>query len=317
MGYPIRYLVPYVATMSGIDVASGKKISNNLYVQSNVQTVAPPAYGQPIAGSSSTTTLLTNLATLWYTAICTRMNHNYSFNFASMYAILGKRYPTPIIPISALVTGPVTYASTPFPHGYVTGQQVSIQGVGTPANANGDFVITVTTPDSFQINGLVTTGLWSGDGSVQSIAGKLEWLLGDKESQVPGAYVGQVAGDAMPLFATSSIRRLNNGTGRHFRSRFSLSPMSEIDALDGGFTTTQKPLMVTALTALLVAQQNGGSDATSKFSPMVVVSKQIAFTLASPFTQQAVWVGTVTSMVQQPNMGSLVRRKPKQTQVIT
>jgi hypothetical protein len=312
----IRYLVPYEITVHAVDLASGKAISNNFYYRTNPQTTAAPSYGADIAGSGDEATFLGNFRSVFLSSLITRLNANYKVRDYTMRAILGKRYPSPLLVISSLLPGPPALVSTASAHGLTTGTVVLIQGVTAPALANGFWPVTVLSPFSFQLNGSTFGGVWSGDGVVQSSVGQLEFLFGDLLQTVPASDIGSVVGDALPVFATSSIRRLNNGVGRHFRSRFSMSPMSEVDALDGGFTAAQKALMATALSTFGAQIVNGGSDSTSRFSVPVVISKQLAFGQVSPFAASSPFVREVTAMVQQPNNGSLVRRKPKLTAAI-
>ena len=316
MAFSIRYLVPYQVDFLATDAGSGKRITNRLYWVCNTQTTAPPAYGQPILGPSSTTTLLTALRTLWIGTVCTRMNANYLFNQAVMKAIIGKRYGSPFLPLTAVTTGAPVVVETTLPHGLLTGDLVFIQGVTAPAIINGTWVITVISPTTFSLNGSTTPFAWTGDGSVQQVTGGFEFLYADLEQTGVGSVAGSIAGDALPLYVSSSVRRLNPGIGKHFRSRFSLSPMSESDSLDGGFTVVQKPLMATALNNLLVQQLNGGTDATSGLMLACVVSKQLAFTQITPFATSATWIAPVSQFVQQRNTGSIVRRKPRLTSII-
>lgn len=316
MAFPIRNRVPYQVTHFGIDLGSGRSVTNTFYYRNKVQTVSPPAYGAGIAGAGSTATLLASCQAIWITAILTRLNHNYSLLNSVMQAILGKRYSSPLVPIQAVTVANPAVIATASPHGLSTGDVVSVTGVTAPSDLNGAHVITVTSPTTFTFPYTSFVSPWSGDGYFQLAEGAIEFQYADKESLPIGATFGQVAGDALPLFATSSVRRLNGGIGRSFRSRFSLSPMSETDSLDGGFTAAQKALMVTALGNFVVARTNGGTDATSGLSDMCAVSKQIGFGLSSPFIASDPFTATVTSMVQQPNTGSLVRRKPRLTGVI-
>jgi hypothetical protein len=314
MAFPIRYRVPYQVDIHAVDLGSGHFVNNTLYYGSNFQTVAPPAYGQPIAGNGSTLTLLQQVRGLWGGFIA-RLNHNYVTRSYVMRAITGKRYSTSLLNILGLASGAPVTITTLGPHGFVTGQTVAVSGVTSPVTANGFWTITVLTASSFSLNGSNIVGAWSADGFVQRVAGALEFTYADQEV-LTFSDAGGVAGDALPLFATSSVRRLNGGVGRNFRSRFSLSPMSEVDAVDGGFTAAQKALMVTALANFNVSTTNGGTDATSGFSFQLVVSKALAFGLGSPFADRLGWTSPVLSMVQQPNCGSLVRRKPKLNAVI-
>jgi hypothetical protein len=312
----IRYLVPYELSIQARDVGSGKPVTNIMYYICGLQNVAPPAYGAPIAGASSNGLLVTNLRALWAGAVLPRLNANYKVLQYVLRAIIGKRFATPSLAISALVTGTPTVITTAAPHGFSSGMTVSVSGVTLPVVTNGLWVITVLSSTSFSLNGSVSAGAWSGDGAVQEAGETLEFQYADLATYVPVADIGGVVGDALPLFATSSVRRLNTGIGRHFRSRFSLSPMSEVDALDGGFTAAQKALMATALGAFNVSVSNGGSDASSSLMAQWAVSKRLAFTLPSPFTQSLTWTAFITNYVQQPNCGSLVRRKPRLTSVI-
>jgi hypothetical protein len=313
MAFPIRYKVPYQIDVHAIDLGSGKLITNTFYAVSNFQTVAPPAYGAPIAGPSSTATLLAQFRGLWGGFIA-RANHNYQTREYDMRAMLGKRFSSPFFAIAAYVGGTPVVLTTSSPHGLLTGDVVAVSGVTSPATLNAQWTITVVNPTTFQLDGSSIVGAWSGDGFVQKVVGVLEVQYADKETLL-FADTGGVAGDALPLFCASSIRRVTAGVGRSYRSRFSLSPMSEVDSVDGAFTTTQKGLMVTALAAFNVSMTNGGSDATSGSSFQVSFSRKIAFGLASPWTTN-IMCAPVISMAQQPNTGSIVRRKPKLTSVI-
>jgi hypothetical protein len=310
----IRYQVPYQVTVVARDAGSGKSVTNSFYFRCGPQVTSTPAYGGVILGPSSTATFLANFRTA-FAAVLARLNANYRTIEYNTVSLLGKRFSSPLFPILAEVNGPPVAISTPFPHGFVTGQSVIVAGVTTPPGVNGNWVITVISPTAFQLIGAIAAGAWSGDGTVQRIAGSVEFLAADKEVLV-GVDAGLVAGDALPLFATSSVRRLNAGVGRQFRSRFSLSPMSEADGVDGAFTGTQQALMVTALTNFMVPVANGGSDATSGLMYHSAVSRRAAFALSSPFVESYLWCVTLASMVQQPNQGSLVRRKPRRTATI-
>lgn len=310
----IRYNVPYEVTFIAKDLGSGKPITNKWYFRCGTQTVSPPAYGAPIAGASDGGTFLLNLLGAYGASICDVLNHNYQLIAGVLQAIIGKRYSTPLVPIISLAVGPPVTLTFGVPHGLASGQVVFIQGVTSPVLANGSWVITVTSPTSFTLNGAAFGGVWSGDGVAQLVNGRLEFLYADKV-QILSGLVGLVAGDALPLFATSSIRRLNGGVGRNWRSRVSLSPMSEVDVVDGAFTSTQRGLMSTALTGWLSPVLNGGSDTGSRLMYHQAISKNLAFAAPSPFAANT-FSQNVTSMGQQNNCGSLTRRKPKLTQTI-
>lgn len=313
MAVPIRYLVPYELAYHAIDLGSGKKITNVIYLRNTFQTVAPPAYGAPIAGPSSNDVLSANALANWLVSIIPIMNANYKMIDLTMRSIVGKQYGTVKKLITALTAGAPGIVTTSGPHGFVTGDTVSISGVTAPPAANGLWVITVTAPDAFSLNGSIIPAGWTGDGYVQEASGNLQFVYGDKSVQISSA-VGTVVGDALPLFACASVRRLSTGVGRNFRSRLSMSPVSESDSLDGGII----PARVTAINAgfanyLASPFANGGTDPTSGFSTLLAVSKKIAFTMASPFVTQSPWSAAVTLFSVQRNLGSLVRRKPKLT----
>lgn len=316
MAFDIRNRVPYEATIFATDLGSSKKITNRLYFRNQVQTIAPPGYGDPIAAGSSTTTLINAIRTQWLATIVPRLNANYQYNQIVMKAIVGKRYSTPFFTLLAVLPGTPITIKTTTPHGLSTGDIVFAQNFATVVGTDGTWAITVTASDTFTLNGSTGVGSWFGDGLIQVVDGSLEFLYNDLESTIVGATAGGVVGDALPLFSTASIRRLNTGIGKHFRSRLSLSPMSEADSLDGGFTVAQKALMVTALNNFFTPILNGGTDATSGISQQVVVSKALAFATATPFAESTSWCKDITSFVQQRNMGSLTRRKPRLTSVI-
>lgn len=316
MGFGIRYLVPYQVNINAIDNGSGRKVSNIMYYRSAIQTTAPPAYGALIAGPGSTTTLLAAILNKWIATVMLRLNANYILQSGVMVALVGKRYSSPFTPIFGVSFGTPVTIITNAPHGLTTGQVVSIQGVTSPASLNTSWTVTVVGTFTFTLNSSSMLGPWTGDGQFQVVSGSLEFLTTDLETLSGLTNPGSVVGDALPLFATSSVRRLNGGVGRNFRSRFSLSPMSEVDVLDGGFTAAQKALMVTDLGLFNVGIGNGGSDATSAFSFNCVVSKKVAFSLVTPFNSNSPWSFVTQSMVQQRNNGSMVRRKPKLTSVI-
>jgi hypothetical protein len=191
-----------------------------------------------------------------------------------------------------------------------------VQGVTSPPAANAVWTITVLTPDSFSLNGSNSALLWSGDGQYQLATGAYQFFYADKVVQISATF-GGIAGDALPLFSTASVRRLNNGIGKSFRSRVSMGPMSESDSLDGGLL----PARITAINAAFNTfngfYSNGGTDPGAGLSAQCAISKKIASTLPLVFLSETPWSqGGVTFSVQR-NLGSLVRRKPRLTGIIT
>lgn len=312
----IRNRVPYEVSLFARDAGSGRPLTNIFYLRNNVQSVAPPAYGAAIAGASDLATLLTAFQTVWGTSVAPLLNQNFKGSALTARAIIGKRYGSPLLPITSLIAGANTQITTGSPHGFTTGKTVSVTGITTPTGLNAQWVVTVIDSFNFTLNGGLSAGAWSGDGQVQIVKGPLQFLYDDVVTIADGNN-GTQTSDALPLYCTASVRRINAGAGRNFRSRLSFSPISEGDSVDGGFTTAAKTAWSTALGALVGTFNNGGSDATSKFSVHVAVSKAKAFSVPSPFAQSDSWCKDVSSMILQRNTGSLIRRKPRLTSIIT
>ncbi len=312
----VRYRTPYELVVNAVDLGSGKRTTNIYYYRSAFYTGAPPPYGGPVIGSDSAT-LLAAFVTRFEANILPIMNHNYQMISYVMRAIIGKQYKTPFIAIGALTPGAPIVVDTVAPHGLVTGNFVYVQGVTSPPGANGVFSITRIDPTSFALNGSNDALFWSGDGQIQQATGSYQFQYADTTTQLSVA-VGGIAGDSLPMFACASVRRLNSGIGKSFRSRVSLSPMSESDVVDGRFTAIRLASINTAFATLIAVNlNNGGADVTGGVSAQTVISKKIASTLPLVFTSENPWsVGTV-SFSCQPNLGSLVRRKPKLTAPIT
>jgi len=316
MGAPVRFGIPYQITIRASDLGSGKAISNALYYRAFGSTGPPPAYGDVVAGPSDLSLVTANFKLAW-DGIRALLNHNYSTVDYTTRSIIGKRYSSPAMPIFSLVSSLSTIVVTGLPHGLVTGDIINVFGVTGPPAANGVWVITVMSPTTFSLNGSGTFLVWSGDGSWQKANGKQEFLYGDKDVLVDSS-VGGIAGDALPLFSSASVRRLNAGVGRHFRSRLSLSPMSEADSLDGGWIPATRTAWAAALATFVNATiNNGSSNIGQSFMFPIVVSTQLGLALATPFTQASSWTQSITSMTLQRNAGSMVRRKPRLTVAIS
>jgi len=313
VGVPIRYKVPYRITVRAVDLGSGKAISNSWYYKTEPQTVAPPAYGGIIAGSGDTNTLLTNFVAL-FGPIRALLNHNYQTVDYTASALTGKRYSTAPQPIAGLTVNALSVSIiNSVPHGLINGSVVNVYGVSAPTGVNGVWAVQVDNPTTFTIPATVTPAPWTGDGYWQRATGEKEFILSDTTTDT-SVGAGSVLGDALPLFATASVRRLNSGFGRNFRSRVSLGPMSESDSLDGTWVAGTKAAWITALAGFFVGNlSNGGTDPGSSSMFDIAVSQKIAMGLATPFTQSDTWTAELTGYRLQPNAGSLVRRKPRLT----
>lgn len=310
----IRFRVPYELAIHANDLASAKKVTNIWYGACGDFVPGPqPGYGTPVAGSD-TSNVLTSFQTLYEANIVPLLNANYKLLDYTLRAIVGKQYGTPFRAISSVVGGAPVTIQTSTPHGYATGNSVSVSGVTTPTGVNGSWIITVVDGSTFTLDGSTASGAWSGSGQVQRIKGQLQFTYADQEVLASSA-VGGSAGDALPLFATASVRRISSGTGRNYRSRLSFSPFTEADALNGRWTTTFRTNMATALTAMRTGNWNNDGSGTGSEHTMftLVVSKQQAFTQSSPFAERNPWSRILSNYVLQPNQGSLTRRKPRLT----
>jgi len=315
MASTVRFGVPYKVTVRANDLGSGKPITNALYYRVVQSQAAPPAYGALVAGGGSLLTFLADFRTAWG-GIRALLNANYSTVDYTVAAIVGKRYASPSAAIANLVSSLTAIVHTGVPHGRTTGQLVNIYGVTTPAAVNGTWSITVLSTTSFSLDGSAPFATWSGNGYWQRATGTQELLYEDTNSIV-FTDVGGVAGDALPLFVSASIRRIGSKTGRNFRSRLSLSPMSESDSLDGGWIAGTRTAWAAALTAFLNAVTSSGStDPLQDIMDDAIVSPTLAIGLATPFTGADSWTDLVTSYALQRNSGSIVRRKPRLTVAI-
>lgn len=312
MATQVLWGVPYQVTIRATDLGSGKPVSNSWFLRADGSSGPLPVYGQPVAGGGDLNEVLTTFISAW-DIIRGLLNHNYSTLDFTVRSIIGKKFVSPVNAIASLVSGVGVIVNTGTPHFLVTGQTVQIIGVTTPAAANGVWVITVTSPTQFTLNGSLPFLTWSGDGYWQMGTGEMDLLYGDSLT-VASIATGGIAGDALPLFNTASVRRLNSGVGRHFRSRMSLSPMSESDSLDGGWITATKTAWATGLAAFKAAiVTNGSTDPGQDIMSDYIISPTLALGLVSPFTQAESWTKPVNSLALQRNAGSLVRRKPRLT----
>jgi len=306
----IRYLVPYQVDILANDSTTGNRIGNTLYYICNPQTTSPPAYGAAIAGSGSTTTLLTSIDTAWTALVLATLSNTYVGVEMTMQAIIGYGYSTPFLSISALIVGPtLTTIQTSTPHGLSAGDFVSINGVTGTTGVNGTWNVGVLNLFQFTIS-YNTAGTWTGGGSVQLVQGRQNFLYADKEVKTTTA-IGGVSGDALPMFVDVDVRRINPGVGKSFRSRIAMCPVPESQTAFGALDGTAMTTWTTALAAFNVGLDNGGSDTTSKFSYCSVVSRKLASSFPSPFTFSTGWTQYCSLLAQHANLGSQNNRKPK------
>lgn len=314
----IQYLVPYEIACKAADVKSGKAITNIVYLKTGLASSGPPAYGDPVPGASSTTTLLANLKTSWELYVVPYLSEHYTMSGYTMRALIGKAFKTPKVGIASLVPGTPVSVTTAARHGLVTGNSVRLSGITTPSALNTDWGVVVVDAYTYTLAGSSSATAWSGDGFSQSLIGASGWAYGSLEELASSA-TGGITGEALPLYASISVRRISSYSGRNFRSRLSLGPVGESDQLNGKLTTTALGLLNADLATLVaIPFANGGSDTPgSGYSFLGMVSKQVAMAQASPFTSSTNWYAYSTSMLARPNLGSMVRRKPRLTSPIS
>lgn len=323
-----RYKVPYQVVIRGRDLGSGKAVSNILYFRTGTVVTPPLAYHEQIPGSDLEA-FLGDVQTAWQTNFCGFLNHNYTVLEYVLQAIKGKQYNTPmnnIIAMTKVIAGGQTTftVTTADPHGFVVGEAVYVSGMLSWFAAQGVMTVESVTSTSFTYTvDSVVLGSWGGDGFVQAIGDQFSPIFEDKVTiTAGGSDVGAIAGDALPLFCSASVRKLNTGAGRHFRGRLSMSPMSESDSVDGGFTSGR----ITAINALLATWvainfRNGSGDGSGATGAgamrQMMLSQVLMYQQASPFTSSDAFMMPITSMTIQRNCGSITRRKPKLTAIIT
>jgi len=314
----IRYLVPYEVRAIATDTATGKTISNYFYLRSGVQTAGAPAYGGAIVGPSSTASLLANFVSRFEAQIVNLLPDKYVLSQYEMRAIIGWKWGTPLGAISALAPGNPTSITASVLAGMFSGTTVKISGVTGATAANGTWLITKTGTKVATIAANTTGQIWGFDGVIQEIDKGQGFIYDDLEI-LASATTGGVATDAVALFATASCRRISSVVGKSYQGRNSFSPIAEADVQSGGFTSAAKTAWATALTAMYsTGYVNDGTDVPgSGYSYLWNVSKTQAFQSITPFTASGGWTAPVTNYLLRPDMGTLLRRKPRLGAVIT
>jgi len=313
----IKYRVPYEIRVRAGDLASGKNVSNAFYVKVPVQLVSPPAYGQPIAGGGDTATLLASFKTAFESGPLTMLSAKYVLTGYEMRSLEGWSFGGATFPITAVGVGLPTTIQVVSTGGLVTGDLVSINGVVGATNANGVWTITVVDGTKFTITANTSLQIWGGGGSWQAAAGAKRWNYGQLEYLASTA-AGALGAEAVTLFATASVRRRSVTAGKSFQGRNSYSPIPEASVENGTFTTSAKAGWVTGLNTFMGPFLNGGTEVPGSGNSFLYnVSKRVAFAQVSPFIESADWSAIVAEMTLQPDMGSLIRRKPRLSSVIT
>lgn len=299
--------VPYEVLMLARDAKSGERISNTLYYA----TAGAGTYAGALGGSNNATILAAIIAR-WTGSVVPVLSVNYVMVSARMRAIIGWKFPSPQVVVVGVTPG-LTFTSiaTAGSHGLTTGDAVSIQGTAGVPGLNAYWVgITVTSPTTFTIP-VSLAGALSVFGTVQQVAGEQELTYRDN-LEIVDTTVGGIAGEAIPLYCAASVRRLNSGVGRNWRSRISLSPLGESQNENGKFSAAAFATFETAINAL----NNQETDGVAIMFPSVI-SRTLAFQEATPFTDELPWQEFVSDHAARQNLGSMVSRKPKLTAVIS
>lgn len=151
----------------------------------------------------------------------------YSTNQATVSQTLSGPFP-----ISGASNAAPIVITTPTPHGLVSTQSVSLNGVGGNVAANGAWTITVLSPFTFSLNGSDGTlsGVYTSDGSYQAssaggtgsgaanigspLVAILQWGIGGGQNQVefdvpPPKVVGLLTPTALPT--SQPVSNIGNG----------------------------------------------------------------------------------------------------------
>jgi hypothetical protein len=307
MAEPIMTRVPYEVTLFATDTKSGKSISNTLYYK----TIGIGTYGSSIGGTDQATFQAAVLAR-WTTFILAVLSSHYVMSSIRSRAITGWKWGSPLrgwIGSSPSLT--FTSIATATAHGFTSGNVVQLNGsIGATVVAGVYGPITVTGPNTFTIPVVLASGAVT-SGTAQEVLGGTEFTYSNN-LETTDTSAGSMPGEAAPLFCSASVRRLNAGVGRNWKSRISLSPFSESQVLNGKFEAAAFTAIQTAVDALNNQEDGGGGF----FLYPIVVSKALAFMQPVIFPESTAWTERVTDFSARPNMGSLTSRKPRLTATI-
>lgn len=310
MTQPIRDSVPYSIKLNAKDVSSGKLISNEVFYKTST---SGGVYGANTAGD--TATALGVYVANWTSNLVALLNSNYTMISGVMRAIMGHQWTTPVLAVNGVaVVGTTIEITTASPHGLSEHNSILISGSASPVGFNGYHTdVHVINPTTFSFDAGTVVGPFPGPNTFQKVAGTHEFIYADQETLLDSTTGGNTTSEMMPLVCTLSVRRLNPGVGRNWRSRLSISCLNEIDNINGRLAATALANYTTACSGLDNSINAGGGVTLAA----IVVSKQIAFQQVSLFTESSTWTRFATDYVPQKNIGSFTRRKPKLTATIT
>jgi len=318
MAVMIRYRKVYQLTVTGRDLKSGKAVVNIYHCRSGL-AAAPPAWGTQLAGSSSASVLAT--FRLSYIAnILPLMSVNLAVQEYKLQSIDGWTQGGPSNPVASATNATPIVVGSAVAHFLKTGDTVVISGSLGNTAANGTWVITKVDATHFSLNGSGGNGAYTGGGLWQKVAGEPRLVHSEQDTLVPAsADLGGVAGDALPLIATMSVRKLNANVGRNWRGRLSMSPLPETGYNDGKAANATHTATVAAWTAFVADPSFGNIDppvAPQDFMVYMMFSHSIAIITATPFTSETAYSVPLSDLVPRQNLGGLTRRKPRLTSPI-
>jgi hypothetical protein len=177
----------------------------------------------------------------------------------------------------------------------------------------------VHSPTVFDIPGTLPGGPTVGEGTVTIPSGRRRFTFGDADTQAgTGSDVGGVSEEELPLHATWSIRKITATSGRKYRGGLRISCIPETHVNNGrvvsGTQTSRNAAMSTMLSGMQMVES---ASETDDFAFNVNVSQTLAFQAATPFGDNSAFAKNITSFINSPNCGSMVRRKPKLSAGIT
>ncbi len=319
MGAAVGYRSLYQLRSIGSDTKSGKRITNTWFLRSGTAAGGPPAFDSPIAGSDLDVLLL-NWDTRYAAQILNRLSVNFVQTSHEIRKIVGWKYGAPFYPVigvtptltgTSITVAGVLPTLSPF--------FASIQGLVGSVAANGTWTASPTNLNTFTINAITAGDPWISGGTVQQITDSLGWKFTDLASFAASA-AGTVAGEALPLFADVSVRKIGSTSGKQWQGRNSFAPISEADQKQGKLEAAALTAWQTAATAIIASLANGAAIGDLRDNMYFYnASFKQSLTYAVPFNEFA--VGNSTSLVgssfPQPNLGSMVKRKPRLTSTIS
>jgi len=308
MAEPIMTRVPYEVTLFATDTKSGKAISNTLYYK----TIGIGTYGASIGGTDQATFQAAVLAR-WTTFILAVLSSHYVMSSIRSRAIEGWKWGSPLrgwVGSSPSLT--FTSIATATPHGFTSGNVVQLNGsIGATVVAGVYGPITVTGLNTFTIPVVLASGAVT-SGTAQEVLGGTEFTYSNN-LETTDTSAGSITGEAAPLFCSASVRRLNAGVGRNWKSRISLSPFAEPDVVNGMFESA----FFTSLQANVDGLNNNEAAGGGFVMTPIVVSRQVALLLSNIFTESDTWTRDIVDFTARRNMGSIISRKPKLTATIS